>query len=85
MSDSRGVSRPQKKRPGVGLMISGAIIAVAFAAFLIFAPGTGTTNPSPLWIAVIWGALMFIYGAFRAIRGRHALDHPRGGTSVDGK
>lgn len=36
-------------------MIAGAIIAAGFAAFLIFAPGAGTTNPSPLWIAVVWG------------------------------
>lgn len=84
MSNSHEASHPQKRRPGVGLMIAGAIIAIGFAAFLLFMPGAGTTSPSPLWIAVAWGLLMVIFGIYRAIRGRSSLDHGRGGTNAEG-
>lgn len=84
MTESQEASPARRRRPGVGLMIAGAIISAGFAAFLIFAPGAGTTNPSPLWIAVVWGVLMLLYGAYRASRGRSRLDHPRGGTGAEG-
>lgn len=85
MTESHGRIQPRRKRPGVGLMIWGAIIAAVFAAFLLFAPGAGTTAPSPLWIAVLWGLLMLGYGAYRFARGQSKLDHPDGGTDVDGR
>lgn len=76
--------QPKKSRPGVGLMIAGAIIALGFAAFLLFTSDGGFISANPLWIAVIWGVLMMVYGAYRAIRGKSRLDHPRGGTDADG-
>lgn len=85
MTESQGTHQPRKRRPGVGLMITGAIIAAGFAAFVLFFPGSGTTAPSPFWIAVGWGLLMMIYGAYRAVRGRSQLDHPRGGTDAEGR
>lgn len=74
---------PRKTRPGVWLMIVGAVIALAFAIFAVaVAP---VTTAGPLWIVVGWGVLVFIYGLYRAVRGPNSLDHKRGGTDANGR
>lgn len=85
MSADHANRQPKKTRPGIGLMISGAIIALGFAAFALLTSDGSFISANPLWIAVIWGALMMVYGAYRAIRGKSPLDHPRGGTDADGR
>lgn len=85
MTKNNATPHPKKMRPGLGLMIAGAIIAAGFTAFMLLSPDGGITSPSPLWIAVIWGLLMVIYGAYRAVRGPSSLDHPRGGTDAEGR
>lgn len=85
MTTNNGKPQPNKMRPGLGLIITGAVIALGFAAFLLLTPGNTITSRSPLWIAVAWGVLMVLYGAYRAVRGKSRLDHPRGGTDADGR
>ncbi|WP_279402623.1 hypothetical protein [Arthrobacter sp. JCM 19049] len=40
---------------------------------------------SPLWIPVIWGVMVIVYGCYRLIRGNSDLDHERGGTHADSR
>ncbi len=76
----RGTNR---HRPGLWLMIIGGLLAVGFAVYALLAAPDSTSGP--LWIVVGWGALVFFYGLYRVIRGRSAVDHPRGGTDVNGR
>lgn len=68
---------------GLALAIGGLIIAAAFASFIFLVPQSDTLSRSPLWIAVIWGGLMVVYGGYRMIRGDSKLDHEHGGTNSE--
>lgn len=75
-------ARPAHHR-GLALALGGLIIAAAFASFIFLVPQSDSLSRSPLWIAVIWGALMIIYGVYRMIRGDSKLDHEHGGTNSE--
>jgi len=71
-----------RQRPGLWLMIIGGLLAAGFAVYAVVAAPDSTSGP--LWIVVGWGALVFLYGLYRALRGRSSVDHPRGGTDANG-
>lgn len=75
--------RRNRSRPGLWMVIIGALIAVIFA---IIALTTSASNTSiPFWIFVGWGGLVMLFGVYRLIRGHSSLDHPKGGTDVNGQ
>lgn len=79
----RAKARRNSSRPGLWMVIIGALIAVFFA---IIAITTSASNTSiPFWIFVGWGGLVMLFGLYRLIRGRSSLDHPKGGTDVNGQ
>ncbi|WP_347038258.1 hypothetical protein AAHB37_17025 [Glutamicibacter halophytocola] len=67
-----------RPRPGLWLMVIGGLLAAGFAVYAVVAAPDSTSGP--LWIVVGWGALVFLYGLYRALRGRSSVDHPRGGN-----
>ncbi|UYQ77223.1 hypothetical protein OF385_14555 [Glutamicibacter sp. JL.03c] len=69
-------------RPGLWLMVVGGLLAVGFAIYAVLAAPDSTSGP--LWIVVGWGALVFLYGLYRMIRGRSSIDHRAGGTDANG-
>lgn len=71
-----------RPRPGLWLMITGGLLAAGFAVYAVVAAPDSTSGP--LWIVVGWGALVFLYGLYRALRGRSSVDHPQGGTDANG-
>ncbi|NQD41700.1 hypothetical protein [Glutamicibacter halophytocola] len=71
-----------RHRPGLWLMVFGGLLAAGFAIYAVLAAPDSTSGP--LWIVAGWGALVFLYGLYRFIRGRSAVDHQRGGTDVNG-
>lgn len=74
---------PRSTRPGVWLMLVGALIALSFA---IFAVAVSTVEGvGPLWIVVGWGVLIFLYGLYRLVKGPSSLDHKAGGTDANGQ
>lgn len=70
-------------RPGVWLMIVGAVVALAVAIFALAV--SQMTTAGPLWIVMGWGILVFLYGLYRTVRGPSSLDHERGGTDANGR
>ena len=77
------INRTHGRRPGLWLTIVGGLVAVGFAIYALFAAPDSTSGP--LWIVAGWGALVFIYGVYRLVRGPSSLDDPRGGTDVNGR
>lgn len=71
----------RRKHLGLGLLIGGLIIVAFFLAFLLI-PQNTDESISPMWIGVVWGALMAIWGVFRMIKGSSKLDHPQGGSDA---
>lgn len=69
---------PSRRRPGLWLVIIGGLLAVGFGIYAAISAST------PLWIVAGWGALVFLYGLYRLIRGGSKLDSPRGGTDANG-
>lgn len=83
MIASQATGRRPAHHRGLGLALGGLIIAAGFASFIFLVPQSDVLTRSPLWIAVIWGALMIIYGVYRMIRGDSKLDHEHGGTNSE--
>ena len=73
----------RRRRPGLWLAIVGGLVAVGFAIYALLAAPDSTSGP--LWIVAGWGALVFIYGLYRIIRGPSSLDDPRAGTDANGR
>lgn len=83
MSASATAGHRSAHHRGLALALGGLIIAAGFASFIFLVPQADTVTRSPLWIAVIWGALMVGYGVYRMIRGDSKLDHEHGGTNSE--
>lgn len=77
------INRTHGRRPGFWLTIAGGLVAVGFAIYALLAAPDSTSGP--LWIVAGWGALVFIYGVYRLVRGPSSLDDPRGGTDANGR
>lgn len=82
MTDKKPPRWPQGTKPaGAVLAITGAIIIVVFGAYLIVMSLNGATVASPVWIGIVFGLAMVVYGTYRRLRGPGALDFPEeGGT-----
>lgn len=76
-------NRKSSGRPGLWLTIVGGLVAIGFAIYALLAAPDSTSGP--LWIVAGWGALVFIYGVYRLVRGPSSLDDPRGGTDANGR
>ncbi|MGR6900106.1 MULTISPECIES: hypothetical protein [Glutamicibacter] len=79
------ISHPRRNTRGLAFAFSGLIFTLAFAAFLFLVPQGHEVSRSPLWIPVIWGVMVIVYGCYRLIRGDSDLDHERGGTHADSR
>lgn len=77
------INRIHGHRPRLWLTIVGGLVAVGFAIYALLAAPDSTSGP--LWIVAGWGALVFIYGVYRLVRGPSSLDDPRGGTDANGR
>ena len=73
----------RKRRPGIWLMIIGGLLAIGFSIYAVLAAPDSTSGP--IWIVAGWGALVFLYGLYRVIRGPSTLDDPHGGTDANGR
>ena len=73
----------RKRRPGIWLMVIGGLLAIGFSIYAVLAVPDSTSGP--MWIVAGWGALVFLYGLYRVIRGPSTLDDPHGGTDANGR
>lgn len=73
----------RKRRPGIWLMVIGGLLAIGFSIYAVLAAPDSTSGP--MWIVAGWGALVFLYGLYRVIRGPSTLDDPHGGTDANGR
>lgn len=72
-----------RRRPGLWLVLIGAVVAIVFAVLALTIASDSTAGP--FWIVVGWAGLVFLFGLYRMIRGRSSLDHRRGGTDAGGR
>ncbi|ASN39408.1 hypothetical protein [Paeniglutamicibacter terrestris] len=68
-------------RRGVGLAISGALIAALFGIFMSIDQMTGEGWKSPMLVGVLLGLIMLVFGIYRLVKGNSSLDYPQGGTN----
>lgn len=73
----------RKRRPGIWLMVIGGLLAIGFSIYAVLAAPDSTSGP--MWIVAGWGALVFLYGLYRVIRGPSTLDDPHAGTDANGR